>query len=54
MEMRLIVARMIWNFDFELTAESENWSDQKVFFLWMKPPLSVKLTPVNRDGTAKG
>jgi hypothetical protein len=33
-EMRLILARMLWNFDFELLPESRTWSSQKVRF-WL-------------------
>jgi len=29
-EMRVILARMLWNFDMELQPESQNWDDQKV------------------------
>lgn len=41
-EMRIILALLIWNFDFELCPESEGWLDQKVHFLWVKPQLLVK------------
>lgn len=44
-EMRLILARMIWNFDMELAPESHNWIDQLSFVVWDKPGLQVKLTP---------
>jgi len=48
-EMRVILARVIWNFDFELCRESENWmNDMRVFFIWFKGPFMVKLTPVKR------
>ncbi|KAL9097591.1 MAG: hypothetical protein Q9165_000487 [Trypethelium subeluteriae] len=47
-EMRLILARVLWNFDLEMMPESENWTDQKCFILWEKNPLYVKLTPANR------
>lgn len=47
-EMRTIMARLIWNFDMELVDLEDNWMDQKVFFLWTKPPLNVNLTPVQR------
>lgn len=30
-EMRLIPARMIWNFDMELVPESQDWVDQLSF-----------------------
>ncbi|KAH8646603.1 cytochrome P450 [Tricladium varicosporioides] len=45
-EMRLILAKMFWNFDFELQPDSQNWSKQKVYgFFWEKTPLNVKLIP---------
>lgn len=47
-EMRLILAQVLWNFDMELAPESDNWASQKIFSLWQKGPLYVKLTPVVR------
>lgn len=47
-EMRLILARLLWNFDLELMPESRNWKDQKIYTLWEKGALNVKLTPVAR------
>lgn len=48
-EMRIVVAKMIWNFDIELHPDTRpNWFDQKVFILWDKPPLYVQLKPVRR------
>ncbi|OCK76499.1 benzoate 4-monooxygenase cytochrome P450 [Lepidopterella palustris CBS 459.81] len=47
-EMRLILSKVLWNFDLSLTEESKNWSDQDVFTLWDKPPLMVKITPVSK------
>ncbi|KAF2209337.1 hypothetical protein CERZMDRAFT_114022 [Cercospora zeae-maydis SCOH1-5] len=48
-EMRLIVAKLIWTFDLELDPSSEDWMVRcKVFTLWDKPELTVKLTPVER------
>ncbi len=41
-EIRLILARMLWNFDFEICPESEKWTDQKIKTLWIKPPLMCK------------
>lgn len=41
-EMRVILAHLTWHFDYELCPESVNWIDQKVYFLWEKPPLMVK------------
>jgi cytochrome P450 len=43
-EMRTILARLVWNFDMELLPESEGWDEgQKIYVLWHKPPLMVKL-----------
>ncbi|MCJ1377250.1 hypothetical protein MMC17_000342 [Xylographa soralifera] len=42
-EMRAIIARIIWHFDMELSEDSQNWADQKVYIFWEKPPLNVKL-----------
>jgi cytochrome P450 len=42
-EMRLILARLLWNFDFELCPESRNWREQKTHYLWEKQPLMVKI-----------
>lgn len=42
-EMRLVLARLLWNFDFELCKESENWTDQKSFTLWEKPALMCRV-----------
>ncbi|PLN84635.1 cytochrome P450 [Aspergillus taichungensis] len=46
-EMRLILARVIYNFDMKIASDSLDWMQtQKVYFLWEKPPLHVHLTPV--------
>jgi hypothetical protein len=44
--MRLILARIIFNFDISLAPESRNWTvGQKVFFFWKKPPLWTYYKP---------
>ena len=49
-EMRLVISKMIWNFDMELHPDTQaDWFDQKVFTLWEKPPFYVQLKPVVRD-----
>jgi cytochrome P450 len=46
-EMKVILARILWNFDIALCEESRDWMDRlKVYTLWMKEPMMVKLTPV--------
>jgi len=50
MEMRLILARLVWGFDLELCEESQGWAErQKVYILWDKGPLWVKLKHVERE-----
>ncbi|KAH7142783.1 cytochrome P450 [Dactylonectria estremocensis] len=45
-EMRLILARLIWNFHLELDPRSERWLERNVLsFLWEKPELYVRLVP---------
>jgi hypothetical protein len=49
-EMRLILAHMLWNFEFELCPESRGWAQQKIKVLWIKPPLMCKIKV--RNGVA--
>ena len=47
--MRLILAKVLWNFDLELAPGSDGWVErQKVYGLWEKGPLMVKVRPVVR------
>lgn len=43
-EIRSILARLVWNFEFQLEEESAHWENQQVFILWQKPSLMVRLT----------
>ena len=48
-EMRLILARIIFDFDMRLADDGKNWIDrQRGFTLWELVPLNVHLTPVKR------
>ena len=47
MEMRIILARLVWNFDLALRSESAKWNQQRVFLLYEKKPLMVNILPVN-------
>jgi cytochrome P450 len=50
MEMRLLLAHLLWNFDFELCGDSLNWvSEQKTYVLWEKNPLNVRITPTQEN-----
>ncbi|KNG49528.1 cytochrome p450 protein [Stemphylium lycopersici] len=46
-EMRLIAAKVYYNFDLELCPESNNWAEQPTYILWEKKPLMCKLRAVN-------
>jgi ABC-type cobalamin transport system permease subunit len=47
--MRLIIAKVLFNFDLELVDKTQDWlKGQKVFALWQKPSLMVELRPVKR------
>lgn len=48
-EMKIILARLVRNFDIELRDEGFDWlGTMKVWYLWSKTPLWVNLTPVIR------
>lgn len=46
--MRLILARILWNFDFDLMSDSEDWNKQRILSFWDKGPLNVRLKQVDR------
>ncbi|KAL2816694.1 cytochrome P450 [Aspergillus granulosus] len=48
-EMRLILARMVFNFDMEIDQPEHDWLDQDCFVLWEKPALPVRLLPRNKQ-----
>ncbi|OLN83352.1 Isotrichodermin C-15 hydroxylase 10 [Colletotrichum chlorophyti] len=48
-EMRVILARVIWNFDMQIADDSKDWTEQELFGLWKKGPLHVRLTPRKKD-----
>ena len=42
-EMRLIIARILWNFEMSMCNKREVWTDQKVYWSWERPPLMMEL-----------
>jgi cytochrome P450 len=46
-EMRLVLAGVLFNFDLELMPSQDDWLDQKVYGVWYKKPLMVRLRPVH-------
>ncbi|RYP45645.1 hypothetical protein DL768_008034 [Monosporascus sp. mg162] len=48
-EMRVVAARVVYDFDMKLADDSKDWiKRQKAFSLWDRIPLNVYLTPVRR------
>ncbi|KAJ4293480.1 hypothetical protein N0V90_008763 [Kalmusia sp. IMI 367209] len=47
LELRAILANLLWHFDMEMVDKSYKWDDQKVFILWDKPALMVNLKARN-------
>ncbi|KAH7013966.1 cytochrome P450 [Ilyonectria destructans] len=51
-ESRLILARMIWNFDLKIADDSRRWiEDSEMYMIWQKNPLHVYLTPRKFEGS---
>jgi hypothetical protein len=46
--MRLILARMVWNFNFELKDDTFRPEEQRIWNFWSKPALNVRLSRVER------
>lgn len=48
--MRMILARVIFNFDMKIAEDSKGWMErQYIYLFWQKGPLHVHLTPVDTD-----
>lgn len=47
--MRLILTKVVYNFDMKLANPDKDWLDQHIYTLWDKHPLPVYLTPVERN-----
>ena len=46
MDMRLILAKILWNFDVKVVDEGPNWMAQnKSYVIWQKGALNVQFTP---------
>ncbi|KAI0106434.1 cytochrome P450 [Nemania sp. FL0031] len=53
-EMRLLLAKVIFNFDLYLCDKSRDWADQKVYILWEKKPLRCRVTPASTVDRGQG
>ena len=45
-EMRILMAKLTYCFDFEIVDKNLDWTNQECYTLWQKPDLFVKVTPV--------
>ena len=44
--MRLILARLVWNFDIRVAEDTLGWHEKsESYVLWQKGPLNVYLSP---------
>jgi hypothetical protein len=51
--MKIITARLFWNFDMQLHSESQGWIEgMKTYLVWDRPPLMVQLIPRNKQRVA--
>lgn len=50
MEMRIVLARLVWEFDWEFQSKTVNWEkDNKLLvIMWEKPDITVKYLPAER------
>ncbi|OTB20736.1 hypothetical protein K445DRAFT_313217 [Daldinia sp. EC12] len=54
-EMRLILAKILYNFDMRIDDSCRDWIDrQNSFGVWEKPPLYIYLTPVSQKSEKSG
>jgi hypothetical protein len=42
-EARLILTKLVFNFDLELCPESRSWINQEMYVNWEKPPLFINI-----------
>lgn len=47
--MKLILSRIVFNFDLELIDNGDSWYDQLTYILWVKKPLMMKVKSVGRQ-----
>jgi hypothetical protein len=43
MELRILIAKMVFWFDFELTGDNSGWEHLQNYILWKKPVLWVNV-----------
>lgn len=53
MEVGLVLARMLWNFDWQAGEENLSFEDEKVYALWQKSTLNMRFTPRSKDAAIR-
>ncbi|KAI0187289.1 cytochrome P450 [Xylaria flabelliformis] len=54
MEMRVILAKMLWNFDWTIEeTDGASFETAKAWHVWMKNPVQMRLQPSTHKGTGK-
>lgn len=48
MEVRLVIARLLWNFTISRGEDDWDWYSQKAYFVWEKNPLLINVS-VGKD-----
>ena len=48
LEVRVILSKIIWNFDIVNKGPLYDWKEQETYVVWIKKPLLVGLVPVKR------
>jgi hypothetical protein len=49
MELRILIAKIVWWFDFEFAGDMSAWERMPTYILWKKPELWLNVT--TRDVT---
>jgi hypothetical protein len=49
MELRILIAKIVFWLDFELVGDNSGWESMPTYILWQKPELWIKVT--TRDVT---
>lgn len=50
LEMRIILAKLVWGFEFDLMKDVDWEEETRLYLLWKKPELKVRFRPVERSG----
>lgn len=43
-QMRMILVKLLWNFEIKATPDTVQWHQQKIYWAWDKGPMMAKIT----------